>query len=399
MQLCLEHLHQAVQEHEHAGSSTGAGEVEVVTLRASGSHGGEPATKADSAQKRPCGLAAVCIALHAQLPLAAVSAAAQQLVALPYVQLAENSAEQLVLLFEQYPQAQLPECTSAADIAARTKQDVEVQLSRSSVTRILKRKGMQHLSPKVVPLLTAMQKAARIKFARAALRTEVVSWHRVLITDSKYFKLYAMGKPAGRWCTPASRGTVARPKTSIAVHAYMGCCRHGTTTLRFVTGRNKQASKHVNPKTKRLHTGVGQDEYHAVIQEHWVPEGNRLFQQAGKWADNWQLQQDNAAAARKIWHTSLPMCQDQAISLMLLLLIQQLFRDIESIVTQIVRSESPLLGQHKACLGWCHAWLCSNLRALQSRFATLLATDLAACLHRSLEGKTASWGARSGDQS
>jgi len=190
--------------------------------------------------------------------------------------------------------AQLPECTSAADIAARTKQDLEVQLSRSSVTRILKRKGMQHLSPKVVPLLTAMQKAARIKFARAALRTEVVSWRRVLITDSKYFKLYAMGKPAGRWCTPASRGTLARPKTSIAVHAYMGCCRHGTTTLKFVTGTHKQASKHVNPKTKRLHTGVGQDEYHAVIQEHWVPEGNRLFQQAGKWADNWQLQQDNA---------------------------------------------------------------------------------------------------------
>ena len=141
---------------------------------------------------------------------------------------------------------------------------------------------MQHLSPKVMPLLTVMQKAARIRFARAALRTEVVSWRHVLITDSKYFKLYAKGKPAGRWCTPASRGTVARPKTSIAVHAYMGCCRHGTTTLKFVTGTHKQASKHANPKTKRLRTGVGQDEYHAVIQEHWVLEGNRLFQQAGK---------------------------------------------------------------------------------------------------------------------
>ncbi|DBA87898.1 TPA: hypothetical protein ACH3X1_004887 [Trebouxia sp. C0004] len=80
--------------------------------------------------------------------------------------------------------AQLPECTSAADIAARTKQDVEVQLSRSSVTRILKRKGMQHLSPKVVPLLTAMQKAARIKFARAALRTEVESWRRCMLWAS-----------------------------------------------------------------------------------------------------------------------------------------------------------------------------------------------------------------------
>ncbi|DBB01725.1 TPA: hypothetical protein ACH3X1_000350 [Trebouxia sp. C0004] len=121
--------------------------------------------------------------------------------------------------------AQLPECTGAADIATRTNQDVEVQSSRSRVTRILKRKGMQHLSPKVVLLLTAMQRAARIK-----------------------------------WCTPANRGRVARPKTSIAVHAYMGCCRHGTTTLKFVTGTHKQASKHVNPKTKRLHTGVGQDE-------------------------------------------------------------------------------------------------------------------------------------------
>ncbi|DBA75391.1 TPA: hypothetical protein ACH3X1_010655 [Trebouxia sp. C0004] len=74
----------------------------------------------------------------------------------------------------------------------------------------------------------------------------------------------------------------------------MGCCRHVTTTLKLVTGTHKQASKHVNPKTKRLHTGIGQDEYHAVIQEHWVPEGNRLFQQVTKWAGNWQLQQDNA---------------------------------------------------------------------------------------------------------
>ena len=68
----------------------------------------------------------------------------------------------------------------------------------------------------------------------------------------------------------------------------------GTNTLKFVTGTHKQVSKYVNPKTKGLHKGVGQDEYNDVIKEHWVPGGNRLFQQAGKWADNWQLQQDNA---------------------------------------------------------------------------------------------------------
>ncbi|DBA98621.1 TPA: hypothetical protein ACH3X1_014411 [Trebouxia sp. C0004] len=36
------------------------------------------------------------------------------------------------------------------------------------------------------------------------------------------------------------------------------------------------------------------DGAHQLAKEHWVPEGNRLFQQAGKWVDNWQLQQDNA---------------------------------------------------------------------------------------------------------
>ena len=204
-------------------------------------------------------------------------------------QKADTAAVQHVLMA-----AQLPECSSAADIVARTQQDLQLQLSCSTFTRILRRNGLKHLSPKVVPLLTARQKAARVKFARAALRRELVSWRRVLVTDSKYFKLYAMGKPAGRWCTPATRGTPARPKRSIAVHAYMGCCRHGTTKLKFVTGTHKQLSKYVNPKTKRLHCGVGHEEYKDVIKEHWVPEGNRLFQQSGKWSDNWQLQQDNA---------------------------------------------------------------------------------------------------------
>ena len=68
----------------------------------------------------------------------------------------------------------------------------------------------------------------------------------------------------------------------------------GVTKLKFVTGTHKQASKFVNPRTKRLHTGVGSQEYTEVLSQLFVPEGNRLFQGAGKWADKWQLQQDNA---------------------------------------------------------------------------------------------------------
>lgn len=193
-----------------------------------------------------------------------------------------------------YMAAQLPECTSAADIAAKTQQATGLKLSASSVTRLLRKKGLQHLTAKVVPMLTASQKLARVKFAKSALRRELCSWRRVMITDSKYFRLHAMGRPAGRWCTPATRGVVARPKHSIAAHVYMGIAYHGVTSLKFVTGTHKQVSKHINPKTKRPHTGVAQHEYTDVLRDHFIPQGQKLFLHAGKWTDKWQMQQDNA---------------------------------------------------------------------------------------------------------
>ena len=74
----------------------------------------------------------------------------------------------------------------------------------------------------------------------------------------------------------------------------MGISYDGTTKLMFVTGTHKQASKFINAKTKRLHAGVGSDEYGEVLSQLFVPEGNRLFQHAGRHANSWQLQQDNA---------------------------------------------------------------------------------------------------------
>ena len=135
--------------------------------------------------------------------------------------------------------AKLPECFTADDIA---QQDLGLRLSISTVKRILRKQRLKHLSPKVV-LLTGQHKLDRVQFAKKALRRELVSWPRVLITDSKYFYLYAQGKPAGRWCTPATKGTVPRLKKCIAVHACMGICRWGTTKLIFVTGTHTQVSK------------------------------------------------------------------------------------------------------------------------------------------------------------
>ena len=72
-------------------------------------------------------------------------------------------------------------------------------------------------------------------------------------------------------------------------------CR-GVTTLRFVTGTHKHIDRYTNPKTQQLYRGVGSKEYNDVLQHHLIPEGNRLFQSAGHWSGNWQLQQDNAPA-------------------------------------------------------------------------------------------------------
>ncbi|KAL3153558.1 hypothetical protein ABBQ38_011887 [Trebouxia sp. C0009 RCD-2024] len=190
--------------------------------------------------------------------------------------------------------AQLPECRTAADVAAKLQQDQHLSFSVTTVKRVLRQHGLQHLSPVARPMLTDSHKLARVKFAKAVLRRDKTSKRRWLNTDSKIFHLHKMGRPLRRWCSPGARGTVPRPKHSIAAHVYMGICYWGVTKLMFVTGTHKQVSKFVNPKSKRLYAGVGSSEYSEVLSQMFVPEDNRLFQQAGQWADKWQLQQDNA---------------------------------------------------------------------------------------------------------
>lgn len=203
--------------------------------------------------------------------------------------IADEAAQQHIL-----EAAKLPECRTAADIAAKAKQDLGKQSSPSTVRGFLRSKGLSHKHPKVIPCLTATQKLNRVRFAKAALRRELVSCRRVMVTDSKSSLLQARGRPAGRWCTPSTRGSVARVKHSIGVHVYMGITYWGTTKLIFVTGTHKQVNKDINPKTKPPYPGVCSAEYSVVITQDFVPEGKRLFQKSHKWAGNWQLQQDNA---------------------------------------------------------------------------------------------------------
>ena len=190
--------------------------------------------------------------------------------------------------------AQVPECRTAGAIAAKVQQDHQLKLSIPTVKRHLRQNGLQHLSPVVKPMLTDRHKLDRLRFSKAYLRRDKTSKRRWLNTDSKIFHVHNMGTPLRRWCKPAARGFAARPRSSIAAHVYMGICYRGVTKLMFVTGTHKQPSKFVDPKSKRLYVGVGGLEYHEVLSQLFVPEGNRLFQKAGQWAKKWQLQQDNA---------------------------------------------------------------------------------------------------------
>ena len=65
---------------------------------------------------------------------------------------ADANAQQYIFMA-----AQLPECSSAADVAAKSQLK---GLKMSSITRLLRRKGLQHLTAKLVPKLKAGQKLA-----------------------------------------------------------------------------------------------------------------------------------------------------------------------------------------------------------------------------------------------
>ena len=92
----------------------------------------------------------------------------------------------------------------------------------------------------------------------------------------------------------------------------MGMTWWGVTTFQLVTGTHHLPRKYLNLRTRQLQVGVGSKEYNDVLQQHFIPEGNRLFQQSGHWIENWQLQQDNAPAPRqrRTWAALGSMCQE-----------------------------------------------------------------------------------------
>ena len=170
----------------------------------------------------------------------------------------------------------------------------EIQQVDSAAQPLFKKGDLTLPSPKTVPILSAANKQERVAFAKKAFKREQVAWRRVVVTNSNCFQLYAKGRRGGRWCSQSTRGTVGSVSQPIAVHAYMELTYWGFTDLKFVTGTDKQVKKYLRA-TGGNHAGVAAEEYHEGLQQHFLPQVDSLFLQAGKWSGNWQLQQDNAS--------------------------------------------------------------------------------------------------------
>ena len=192
-----------------------------------------------------------------------------------------------------------PACTSAAAIAANIPHNAGVLLSKTTIITLLKQKGLRHMSPRVMTPFTAKHKASRVQLAKTVVRRELVLWRRVMISDSEYFLLQSKGRPAGRWCTAKTRGSVVRAK-----HSAWGPCLHehhppGHSKTGVCVRRTQgQICKYLDLKTKRPLRAMRRQEY-GIGVFNLKPEGDRLFQQM--WSKSWQLQQDKATLHTTAW--------------------------------------------------------------------------------------------------
>jgi len=65
-----------------------------------------------------------------------------------------------------------------------------LKVSVSTVQCALRREGLTHLKPKVVPMLTAKQRHIRTRFGTAAQRTDTVHWRDTMMIDSSIFRMH-----------------------------------------------------------------------------------------------------------------------------------------------------------------------------------------------------------------
>ena len=156
--------------------------------------------------------------------------------------------------------------------------------------------------PKQVPVLTDDHRQKRLQWASKILRSlrSKRGFRGWMFTDSKIFYVSrTKGSAAVKcWYEPEDRPIEALPKNSLGAHMYLGVTWFGATGLTTVTGAGHRAKAYYDPKTGRLRSGVGGEEYVERVIPALVEAGNDLFKgtKGTKWAKTWIFQQDGAPA-------------------------------------------------------------------------------------------------------
>jgi transposase len=171
--------------------------------------------------------------------------------------------------------------------------------SPATVRRGLVREGWEFCVAQNIPKVTPSQRKRRVRFSKKHSRT---SWKGVMFTDSKIFPLSPSMHSAKLkyWAPKGSHVFQECSRDARKVHVYGGATAFGLTDLHFATPTTGQTKFYFNKKTGEKYKGVSSAEYQDVLQK-LLADGDRLFKDSKKWADEWVYQQDGASS-----HTAVP---------------------------------------------------------------------------------------------
>ena len=142
------------------------------------------------------------------------------------------------------------------------------RVSPETVRRALQRgsHGLVYRTMDKRQRLTLTHKVKRVAWAEQYMHESFGNW---MWTDSKIF-LEQKVSSKGHWQRKGQQPTVEVDKHPNKIHVYAGLTSTGVTTLYPVTGTTGLPSRGTR--------GLGAVEYCEVIENHLIPEGNRLFQ-------------------------------------------------------------------------------------------------------------------------
>ena len=150
-------------------------------------------------------------------------------------------------------------------------------------------------------LLSADTMLKRLQFCKANKNR---NWGHVMFTDRcKFHHTYVGGVvKKSSWRRVGDRRVAPRVNHASCFNVYAGITKFGVTTMHVVAGTTSHRSVFINKKGDPAKNITGA-EYKHVVSSTFLPQGKRLFTNAGM--STWWLQQDNDPCHKKAAHEAL----------------------------------------------------------------------------------------------